>query len=92
MSSAASALWASIVRTLVPLIAGGVITWLVGLGINLDPEFNGLFTTFLYAVFTGAYYIVVRLFETYVSPKIGWLLGLAKSPVTYSADAPKHAA
>lgn len=91
MTSAASALWASIVRTLVPLIGGGIITWLVSLGINLDDQLSTALTVFLYAVFSSAYYIVVRVFETYVSPKLGWLLGLAKAPQAYT-DAPKHAA
>lgn len=91
MNTAASALWASIVRTLVPLIGGGIITWLVSLGIDLDDQLSTALTVFLYAVFSGAYYIVVRLFETYVSPKLGWLLGLAKAPQEYTT-APKRAA
>jgi hypothetical protein len=89
MSSAASALWASIVRTLVPLIAGGVITWIVSLGVDLDKEFEGALTTVLYAGFSAGYYVVARVLETYVAPKFGVLLGLAKSPTAYAA---KHVA
>lgn len=89
MNAAATALWASIVRTLVPLIAGGVITWLVSLGIDLDDQFSTALNVFLYALFSALYYIGARLAETYVTPKLGWLLGLAKSPDSYTA---KHSA
>lgn len=93
MSNAASALWASIVRTIVPLLVGAVVAFLVGKGITLDSEFEGLLTTLLTVAFSGLYYIAVRLLETYVTPKLGWLIGLAKSPEGYSKASPaKHAA
>lgn len=84
-----SALWSSIVRTVVPLIGGGIITWLVSLGIDLDSELRGALDTVLYAAFTALYYIGVRLLETYVAPRFGWLLGLAKAPQQYTG---KHSA
>jgi cation transporter-like permease len=74
------ALFDSLVRTIVPLVVGAVISWFVTAGIALDPEFETTLTIALTAAFTGAYYVAVRLFETYVSPKFGWLLGLAKQP------------
>lgn len=74
------ALFDSIVRTVVPIVVGAVIGWAVAQGITLDPEFELSLTAAITAVFQGVYYIGVRLFETYVSPKFGWLLGLAKAP------------
>ncbi|WP_426734332.1 hypothetical protein [Glutamicibacter sp. 2E12] len=85
MSQAFAALWASIVRTVVPIIVGAVLGFFASTSIPLDPEFEGLLNTVLTLLLTTAYYVAVRLFETYVSPKIGWLLGWAKSPDSYSA-------
>lgn len=73
-------LFDSIVRTLVPIIVGAVIGFAVTNGIALDPEFELALTLAITGAFQGLYYIVVRLFEKYVSPKFGWLLGLAKAP------------
>lgn len=74
------ALFDSIVRTLVPIIVGAVIGWATTRGITLDPEFEFALIAAVTAAFQGVYYIVVRLFELYVSPKFGWLLGLARKP------------
>jgi len=74
------ALWDSIVRTIVPIIVGAVIGWATTQGIALDPEFEVSLILAITAAFQGIYYILVRLFELYVSPKFGWLLGLAKAP------------
>jgi len=90
MNAAASALWASIIRTLTPIIVGAVIGWAVSLGITLDPEFEGALTIAIAGAFQAIYYIAIRLFETYVSPKLGWFLGLAKTPTAYNEDPPAH--
>jgi hypothetical protein len=93
MSNAIAALWASIVRTLVPIIVGAVLSWAVSAGITLDDQFEALLGAALTLAFSGIYYIAVRLLETYVTPKLGWLLGLAKSPTAYTPESPaKHAA
>ncbi|MFK0082710.1 hypothetical protein [Glutamicibacter sp. NPDC090743] len=93
MSEAFLALWASTVRTIVPIVVGSVLGWFAGANIPLDPEFEGKLTALLTLLFTTAYYVAVRLFETYISPKLGWLLGYAKSPDSYSAEKPnKHIA
>jgi len=93
MSNAVSALWASIVRTLVPIIVGAVIAFAVAHGITLDDQFESLLTAALTLGFSGVYYIVIRLLETYVTPKLGWLLGLAKTPAVYTPESPaKHVA
>lgn len=85
MSEALLALWASIVRTVVPIIVGAVLGFFASANLPLDPDVEGLLTTVVTLLLTTAYYVAVRLFETYVSPKIGWLLGWAKSPDSYSA-------
>lgn len=93
MSQAVAALWASIVRTLVPIIVGAVLGFFSSANIQVDTEFEKLLTAALTLVFTTLYYVAVRLFETYISPKIGWFLGYAKSPDSYTADSPaKHTA
>lgn len=93
MSETFFALWASIVRTVVPIVVGAVLGWFTAANIPVAPDFEGTLTTLLTAALTTAYYVAVRLFETYISPKLGWLLGYAKSPDTYSEDQPgKHVA
>lgn len=77
----ARALFDSVVRTVSPIVVGAVISWAVTAGITLDDQFEVALTAALTGVFSGAYYVVIRLFEVYVSPKFGWLLGLAKEPV-----------
>jgi len=74
------ALWDSIVRTLVPVVVGAVLGWVTTTGIKVDPEFAPALTLVVTAAFTGVYYIAARLLELYVTPKLGWLLGLAKQP------------
>ena len=91
MSETFLALWASIVRTVVPIVVGAVLGWLTAANLPVDPDFEGTLTTLLTALLTALYYVAVRLFETYISPKLGWLLGYAKSPDSYSEDQPgKH--
>jgi hypothetical protein len=85
ISTAASAFWSSVVRTLFPLIVGAVIAFLVKSGIPTAGDFTETLTTLLTVAFSGVYYIAVRLLETYVTPKFGWLLGLAKT-VTYASS------
>jgi len=93
MSETFSALWASIVRTIVPIIVGSVLGWFTVLNIPVDPDFEGALTVLLTLLLTTAYYVAVRLFETYISPKLGWLLGYGKSPDSYSKEQPgKHVA
>ena len=73
-------LWDSLVRTFVPWIVGAIIGWLVSTGVVLDPAVEGSLTVAVTGVATGLYYLVARLLEVYVSPRFGWLLGLAKAP------------
>ena len=74
---------AGLIRTVVPAIVGALSAWLVSMGLDLPADaYEGL-TAALGLVFTGVYYAVVRLIEDRV-PQVGWLLGLAKSPDSYS--------
>ena len=71
----------SIIRTFVPVLVGQIITWLAAQGIlDATGEISGLLISMLTLVFTTAYYAIVRLLETKVSSKFGWLLGVAKTP------------
>ena len=74
----------SLVRTLVPIAAGWLITQALGLGVHLDSaELASLLT----AGFSGGYYAVFRWAEVHLSPKFGWLLGYA-APPQYPAAGP----
>jgi len=74
------AVWESLVRTFTPIIVGAVLGWFATAGIALDSEFEGAVTLLVSGVLSGIYYVAARLLETYVTPKFGWLLGLAKQP------------
>lgn len=89
MSAAFAALFASIVRTVVPIIVGGIAGWAASINLTLDSEFGVLASTALTGLFTAIYYAGARLLETYVTPKFGWLLGLAKAPVVYATESVK---
>lgn len=75
---------ASIIRQVVPLVVGWVLGTLASIGLNIDGPGQLWLTTAVTALVTGIYYIVIRLLETYVWPKLGWLIGLAKSPDSYT--------
>lgn len=76
----------SIVRTIVPFLVGLVVTWLASRGLGLDAEMQGTLTAVITVVVGSAYYSVVRLIEQ-TRPKIGILLGIAKTP-TYDVPDP----
>ena len=90
MKTTLEALWASITRTLVPIIVGGILGWLTASNIPLDPEFEITLTALLTGTLSAAYYLAVRLFERYVSPKLGWLLGNPKQPAAYAGQSAPH--
>jgi hypothetical protein len=79
----------SVVRTVVPLIVGFLLSIAAKAGFNLDSTWvAGLLAPAL----TTVYYTVVRLAEVKLSPAYGWLLGIAQAPkypavvpVTYPA-------
>jgi len=73
----------SFLRTIVPAIVGAVAAYLVQLGLTVDPEFEASLTAVLFAVFTGLYYLIIRVIEMKF-PWVGVLIGWAKSPDSYS--------
>jgi uncharacterized membrane protein (DUF441 family) len=70
----------SVVRTLVPVVVGVLVTWLASKGLDVD---RGQVTVLVEAVVSVAYYALVRLAEQRV-PQLGWLLGVPGAP-TYGA-------
>lgn len=72
--------WDSLVRTIVPLIVGGVIGFFTSRGIEVDPELAASIASAITLGASSVYYIIVRVLEHYVTPKFGWLLGLAREP------------
>lgn len=70
-------------RTIVPVIVGTVAAWLAHAGIGVD---SAAATVWLGAAFSSAYYALFHLLETHVSPKWGWLLGLARPPAYPDKD------
>lgn len=83
------ALFDSLVRTYVPWLVGVLIGWLISLGVPLDPEVEVQVTLAFMGAASFLYYFLARVFELYVAPKFGWLLGLAKQPIYDKlADAP----
>ena len=53
-----------------------------------DPELESALVAAFTAAGTAIYYVIARVLEVHVSPKFGWLLGLAKSPDGYSEGQP----
>jgi hypothetical protein len=78
-------LFVSVMRTLVPLVAGLVLTWAVQLGLDLDEATT---TPYVTAALTAAYYLVFRGLEE-AAERLAWqplqtlagvLLGWARPP------------
>lgn len=81
----AAALTPSLVRTLVPFVAGLIGTWLLDrFALNVD---NATIGALLTAGVGYLYYVVVRFLEVYGSTKWGYILGFRKVPVY--ADPPQ---
>jgi hypothetical protein len=73
-------IWDSLVRTVTPIIVGAVLGWFASQGIAVDPAFEPSLIAGITAASSAIYYAVARVLEVHVSPKFGWLLGLAKTP------------
>jgi len=70
----------SLIRSYVPLIVSSVGAFFAARGAKLDDQAIAGLTAVLSGLFYAIYYGLVRLFEKYVSPKFGWLLGYPKAP------------
>lgn len=69
---------AAFVRTATPVIVAYFLGFPAVKALGLTEEHV---TALVTAVLTVLYWVAVHLFETYVSPKFGWLLGFARRPV-----------
>jgi len=78
--TAVTTFWTSLVRTLTPMVVGWIVTMLTGIGLAVDEEFRGSIEGLVTVAFGVVWYVAIRLLETYVTPKFGWLLGIAKAP------------
>lgn len=78
---------ASLIRTLVPVVVGTILGWLARVGLGVDSAGTEALGAWFEMLFVSAYYFVFRWLETKF-PQVGWFLGLAKSPDSYSAGAP----
>lgn len=69
----------SLIRTAVPMLVGGITSWLAAKGVHLNDDGQGLVRMVLEGTFGMFYYLVVRALE-HVNYRFGWLLGYAKMP------------
>lgn len=69
-------IWRSLVRTIVPIVAGAVASFAIRHGLNIK---EAEVSAWLMPVVQGAWYSVPRLLEPRF-PWMGWFLGLAKQP------------
>lgn len=74
---------ASVIRTYTPTIVGQIVAWLVLIHIPVQPDLEVLVTAAVGGALTLAYYTLVRVLEQQW-PAAGFLLGLPRSPDTYS--------
>lgn len=71
----------SVIRTIVPMIVGQIMTWLAVIGVlDQTGEVSASLISAFTILFTALYYAGVRYLEVKYSAQFGWLLGVAKSP------------
>lgn len=87
MKTALDAFVASFIRTYVPWAVGGILGLFTSLNVPLDAEFATTLAVVVTLAFQFVYYGIARLFERYVSPKLGWLLGKPAQPAAYVGPA-----
>ena len=70
----------SLIRTLVPIVVGSLISWLASLGLDVGAQANTGLTIFLTALVNAVYYALVRALEK-KWPVVGrFLLGSSRVP------------
>lgn len=72
------------IRTGVAAVVGFVITYLLGLGVEVPDDFRATLTVVVFGLVVAGYNALVGLLERKVSPLFGVLLGVPKAP-TYNA-------
>jgi hypothetical protein len=80
----------SLVRTWVPIVVGGAISWVATHGIQVSTQVQGALVTVMTAAIIAVYYTVVRLLEQ-KWPQAGLLLGSTSQPSYGAAAAPTAA-
>lgn len=70
-------------RTIVPIGVGAAVSWLLTLGVELDADTQAGLIAGLTGVLIALYYTVARALES-KWPVFGVLLGVAKTPDSYS--------
>jgi len=70
----------SVVRTIVPVIVGVIVSALFYVGVELDDTTKASLVTATTGIVTGLWYVLFRFLETKFSNQWGWFLGLAKQP------------
>lgn len=78
----------SLVRTLVPIIVGYLVSLAARHGWHLNDDNASALIT---AGVSFVYYAVVRVLEVHCNEQMGWLLGLAKAPAYSPAEPPASA-
>lgn len=76
---------ASLWRTVVPIVAGALLSMAAKAGFHID---SSVVTGWLTAGFAAGYYALFRLAEQHLGKRWGWLLGLARPPQYKPAPAP----
>ena len=83
ITTGVQAVWTSLVRTIVPVVVGAVVSFFTTIGIPVDDDFKQGLTLILSAVFAVLYYLLARLLEQ----SFAWaskLLLSGKAPVAYA--------
>jgi hypothetical protein len=79
-----SDLWASIIRTGIPTIAGALLGLVVALGLQLDPQTQTGLVVVVVGLLQALYYAAARaLVKKW--PAVDWLLGAVPAPTGYLA-------
>lgn len=68
------------IRTGVATIVTALVTWLLGFGVQIDPQAQGALAVALFGLCVALYNAGVILLERKVHPMFGVLLGVPKSP------------
>lgn len=79
----------SIVRTIVPVIVGAIVSYLATIGVTLPDDVMSALSVIITAAASAAYYVAVRWLEQ-KWPHLGVLLGWAAVPESYTSAADRE--
>lgn len=78
----------SLVRTVVPVVVGSLLSWLITLGIELPADAGSSLSLGIQALVIALYYAGARWLELRW-PAFGYLLGTKKEPVYVTPVSPE---